>query len=221
MTSTAQPPHPATRPRTIVFADFTSAAGYLASVRTDRILAAGRPAPDWRVVEHHPQLPVSGIRLSGPAQTIRGRELAATRLQVAPDEEFGVRGPGFLPNTRAAVAAYAEAYEVGIADRVRRLLFDAYWVQGADIGDPEVLRRLLSAEVERARASTDPPVLTGYVATSQRGPVSTAAHLRVRDWQQEWIRLGAPVDLTVVNPHTIACGPSALQELAATRVLAA
>lgn len=222
MTSTAPGTrYSLTHSRMTVYADFTSADCYLASVRTDHLVDARLPAPDWRPIEHRPRLPLAGIRLGGSAQSIRGRALTSTRHLLQPGEEFEARIPGFLPNTRAAIAAYAEAYEVGIANLARRLLFDAYWVQGADIGDPEVLRRLLGSEVEHARASTHPPLLSGYVVTSQRGPVSTAAHLRVRAWEQDWLALGAPVDLTVVSPHAVACGRPALQVLTPTPALAA
>lgn len=191
MTSTPPTPPPAlVRSRTTVYADFTCASCYLASIRADRLIERGHPAPDWRAVEHRPRLPLAGIRLHGSAQAIRGRELAATRLFLQPGERFEARNPRFLPNTRAAIAAYAEAYEVGIAKQARRLLFNAYWVQGADIGDPEVLRKLLAAEI-----------------------VSTAAHLRVRDWEQGWLALGPPVDLMVVNRYATECGPSALHAL--------
>lgn len=202
-------------PRTdrAVYADFTSAACYLASLRTDRLLRSGRPAPDWRMVELRPRLPLKGIRLSASAQAFRARELAATREQLMPGEEFEARNPRFLPNTRAAVAAYAEAYEVGIADLARSLLFDAYWVQGADIGDPQVLRRLLAADIEQARATTDPPVRTGYVVSIQGGPVSTAAYRRIDAWQSEWLNLGIPAGLTVVSAHLTDCGPAALRSL--------
>lgn len=206
-----QPPATLLHSRTTVYADFTSAECYLASVRTDRLIEAGNRAPDWRAVEHRPRLPLSGVRLNGAAHAIRGKELATARQLLEPGEVFEARNPGFLPNTRAAIAAYAAAHVVGIADLARRLLFDAYWVRGADIGDPEVLRRLLATEVERARTSTDPLLHSGYVVTSELSPVRDIAHLRIRDWQQAWLSLGTPVELTVVDPHTTECGSSALQ----------
>ena len=118
------------------------------------------------------------------------QELAAEWLAIKPllsqDLIRGYRPSTFVPNTQAAVAGYAEAYEAGVGDEVRRLLFRAYWADGADISDPEVLRRLLTAPLRRGASTAQPVARSGYAVTLAHGPVTSAAHRRIRAWDQGW-----------------------------------
>jgi len=175
----------------IVYADFTSAYCYLASLRVDRLLTAGHGVVDWRAVEHRPGLPRPGLQLSGTAQLIRGRELADARCLLAPREEFDAREVRFLPNTRSANAAYAIARAHGFGDEARRALFDAFWVQGLHIGHPDVVQRLLPTTLNPSRST----------------------RTRTQDWQAEWLNLGTCVDLTIVSAHHTECGQAALGQL--------
>jgi hypothetical protein len=119
----------------IIYADFTSAYCYLASLRLDRLMAAGHDPVDWRAVEHRPGLPRPGLHLNDTARLIRGRELAATRCLLTHGEEFKARNPRCLPNTRSASAAYARAR----APRLRRSSTSRH------------LRRLLGARTAHRR----------------------------------------------------------------------
>lgn len=175
----------------IICADFSSAYCYLASLRVDRLTTAGQDPVDWRAVEHRPGLPRPGLHLSGTAQVIRGRELAAARCLLTHREEFDARNPRFLPNTRLANDAYAIARAHGFGDEARRALFDAFWVQGLHIGHPDVVKRLLPETLNPSR--------------------STQTH--TQDWQAEWMNLGTCVDLTIVSPHHTDCGQAALGQL--------
>lgn len=215
-TSTATTP-----PSMVLYADFTSAASYLASVKVDRLSADWRDMLSWRAVEYRPRLPIGGLRLTDTARGVRRLEFDAVEQLLDPAEEVAARIPDFLPNTQAAVAAYAEAFGLGIADRVRRLLFAAYWVDGRDIGRPEVLRDLLLGEFEQARASTDAPRLSGYVVSMAGGPVTSAAYRRVRDWQYAWLSLGSAVDLTLMTGDVVSSGRSALEALTPAVIAAA
>ena len=176
----------------IIYADFASAYCYLASLRVDRMMTAGHGPVDWRAVEHRPGLPRPGLQLSGTAQVIRGRELAAARCLLTHREEFEARNPRFLPNTRSTNAAYALARADGSGDEARRSLFHAYWVQGLHIGDPDVVQQLVPTAPDPSR--------------------STRSH--TRDWQTEWLNLGTCTDLAIVSAHHIECGQAALEQLA-------
>jgi len=177
----------------IIYADFTSAYCYLASLRLDRLMAAGHDPVDWRAVEHRPGLPRPGLHLKGTARLIRGRELAATRCLLTHGEEFEARNPRCLPNTRSVNAAYALARAHGFGDQARRAIFDGYWVQGLHIGDPDVVRRLV-------------PTMLYQPSQSLRTPTE--------DWQREWLTLATGIDLTIVSAHHIECGQAALEQLA-------
>lgn len=201
----------------VVYADFTCPASYLASLHMDEFLAQGRAVPDWRAVEDRPRLPLTGMQLEPPARATRDRELTEIRALAPRPEQLPPRAPGLLPHTGAAVAAYAEAYGAGVADLVRPLLFSAYWVDGMDIGDPEVLRRLLPGAFARGRRTSDAIRDFGYAVTSQRGPITSNAYRRIRDWQQEWLALGATVGLTLVTGSATVSGSVVLEHLSERR----
>lgn len=193
-----------------VYADFACPACYLASLHQDRLVAAGLPAPDWRAVEHRPRLPVTGVRLGAAALATRDRDLDGVRAFAWPGEALPARAPHLLPHTGAAVAAYAEAYGAGVADLVRPLLFSAFWVDGQDIGDPEVLRRLLPEAFRRGRRTSDAIRDFGYAVSSQRAPLTHLAHSLVHRWQQDWLALGGAVALTYVDGDTTLTAERAL-----------
>lgn len=202
------------RPSTaVIYADFTCPTCYVASRRIDRLLAARLPVPDWRAVEHRPRTPFPGLRLGAVARATRDRELDGARRLLSGDEELPDGAPGLLPHTASAVAAYAEAYEAGVADLVRPLLFRAYWVQGMDIGDPEVLRRLLPGAFRQGRRTSDAIRDFGFAVNSQHAPITVAAGRRIRQWELDWLALGAPVALTLVADGTVHSGEQALDQL--------
>ena len=189
----------------IIYADFTSAYCYLASLRVDRLMAAGRGLVDWRAVEHRPGLPRSGLQLSGTAQLIRGRELAAARCLLAPREEFEARNPRFLPNTQSANARLRHRPRPRARRRrttrpLRRLLGagTAHWssrrvaARSADNAEPEPVdedthTRVANRVVEpgnvrrpHARLRTRHRMRPGGVGTADRPPLAcclTTAHL--------------------------------------------
>lgn len=180
----------------IVYADFSCPDCYLASRRADALRAAGVEV-DWRVVEHERRLPVGGRRLS-PAQRdgLSGRFTGLAGL-LLPGERLPWAMPTMVPKTEAAVSAYAEAYGAGVGDDVRRLLYTLYWLEGADIGSPAVLRTPLVGPILRGRSDAEPLRESGYAVSVARGPITTDAYQRIRCWRGEWQELDSP-DLPVV-----------------------
>jgi hypothetical protein len=75
-------------------------------------------------VEHCRQTPVTGIR-PDPDDAGWQRELAETGALALPGERLPAALPPMVSNTRASVAAYAEAVTDGVEDQLRRLLFEA------------------------------------------------------------------------------------------------
>jgi hypothetical protein len=197
----------------VVYGDFADPYCYLASRRVDQLRGAG-VAVDWRAVQQQPLLPVTGARDADRLTELGRRRDEVAALLEAGEDHPGVR-PGFVPNTQAAVSAYAEAYGAGVGDEVRRLLFTLYWESGVDIGSPHVLRTPLAGVIARGSSLSDPLRRFGYAVSVTGGPITTAAWRRIRGWREKWQRLETS-ELPVVLDDSGAAlsGTAALQRLA-------
>lgn len=197
----------------VVYADFVSPECYLASRRVDALIAAG-VAVDWRAVEQNPALPVTGRSLGPDDQLETGKRMAALATLLLPGEPLPWQLPGLVPRTEAAVSGYAEAYGAEVADDVRRLLYAAYWIDGADIGSPDVVRRRITGPILRGRSPSSPLRDSGYAVVVNGGPITISAWRRIRAWRAEWVSLGTSAALTLVaaggSPST---GEGALRRL--------
>lgn len=197
----------------VLYADFGFPCCYLAGRAVDALSGVG-VAVDWRGVEREPRLSTSPRPVAEDERALLTGEPAAAEL-LASDVEPAAATPNTVPNTRAAVAGYAEAYGAGVADDVRRLLLKAYWVDHANIGDPEVLRRLLAGPMLRGRSSSSALQRFGYAVSMNRGPVTTGAWRRIRGWRDEWERLGAgDLPVLVEGGATVSGAPDVVERLA-------
>lgn len=196
-----------------IYGDFTCANCYLASWRAE-LLDHTTHAVDWRAVEHRPSLPFTGVRAGRPEMGELQAGWAAMAKLRMPGETPPGRAPSFVANSQAAVAGYAEAYGAGVAERARRVLFQAYWVDGLDIGNPEVLRVLLADTILSGDSSSQPLHEWGYAVTSARGPITMAAWHLIDDWRQQWQSLGAPLEPVLVDgDRAVTTGGDALAQL--------
>jgi 2-hydroxychromene-2-carboxylate isomerase len=205
----------------IVHGDFNCPYSYLASQRADLLSRAG-VAVDWRAVEHDRGLPVTGRR-SDRDRAGWERELAEVASLALPGEQVPAGPPVLISNTGAAVAAYAEAVTDGVADELRRRLFDAIWARGLHLSSADEVRRLITAvmwpqeDITDRLASPDIPSLllrdtdlarivrrSGGTIVRDGQPLTTAGWRRIRRWRQEWLALPSQVIPTVTGPDQIA-----------------
>ncbi len=195
-------PAPAPGRAATLYGCFSCAWCYLASQRSD--LAGPAAGYDWRMVVPSRHLPVTGVRFDAAGRQHLQDDSTTIRALLQPGEVLPADAPGFLPNTGPAVAGYAEAYGAGVAGPVRRLLFDAYWTGGADIGNPEVLRRLLAGPIRAGHSTSWPFRDSGYAVSLAGGPITTEAYHHIRDWHTDWqLAAGGAV------PALVAAGMSA------------
>lgn len=174
----------------IVYADFSSPECYVASRRADAL--AGVARVDWRAIESRPALPVGGVPVSGEDRKALTSRFATLEKALLAGEGLSWSVPALIPKTEAAVSAWAELCGSPVAAEVRRLLFELYWLDGADIGNPNVLRTPLTGPVLRAGADADPLREAGYAVAVNRGPITAGAYRRIRRWHEEWHALGSP-----------------------------
>jgi 2-hydroxychromene-2-carboxylate isomerase len=198
----------------VVYGDFGCLPCYLASRRVDALAAAGADV-EWRAVEQRPGTLVAGR----PLDDADRRALEAQAATIEPDLLAGEKllwaPPRLAPRTDAAISAYAEACGAGVGRDVRGLLFAAYWIGGADLGNPEVLRNLLIGPVLRGHSAVHALREAGYCVSANRGPISTAAWRRVRAWRGEWQQLGQPELPVLADGQQTLTGVAALRRLGA------
>jgi hypothetical protein len=196
----------------VVYADFNCPGCYLASRRVDMLVAAG-VSIDFRTVEHRPDLPVTGVRLSRTDQDVLTARFAAVQDLVLPGEQLPWTMPLVIAKSEASVSAYAEAYGSPAADDVRRLLYDLYWCEGADIGNPNVLRTALAGPLMRSGSAADPISDVGYAVSVNRGPITIGAYRRMKAWRSGWVDLGSPALPALLTGGATLHGIEALRRL--------
>lgn len=147
----------------IVYGSFGCPYCFLASSLMDQVPPEAGVVIKWRAVVHR-AVPKQGLSVEGDRAIALGREVADVARLGGPG--FEIHLPQHYPDTTIATATLASTSAAN-AGRVRRALFWAYWVDGADIGDPDVVLSL-----------------AGHVST-----FSTRAEV----WRQAWLGLSRQV----------------------------
>lgn len=187
-----------------VLGDFADPLSFLASQRVEQLSSLGAADIGWLAVEVDRRHPLGGRPLD--------RATAAHVARLALPGEC-VPGPGATaPNSRAATAAYAESISDGRADAMRRALFDATWVAGLHVDDPNVIRSVvftvfhpgLEVDVPAGIGANrmvvplpyaDPIVGTrqlGLIVSMAGGPLTVTGQGRIDRWRRLWQGYGAP-----------------------------
>jgi predicted DsbA family dithiol-disulfide isomerase len=124
---------------------------------------------EWRGVEHEPDLPVPMMLDDEELNEEVAEEVDSVRSR-APDVE--IAQPTGKPNTARAIAfaAAAERTDPERGRAVRDAIYRAFWVDGADISQPEVLEALAARH--------------GLDAVAPRHEDD----LRVASWRLDWER---------------------------------
>jgi len=199
-----------------IYGDFNCPYSYLTSQRAD-LLSHGGTAVSWRAIEHDSGLPVTGSR-SGNDQAAWDRELAEVASLALPGELVPDRPSVLISNTKAAVAAYAEAVSDGVDGELRRRLFAAIWEQGLHPNNVDEVRRLITEvmwpqeDITDRLASPDIPSLllrdpdltrivrrSGGTIVWDGQPLTTVGWRRIRQWRQEWLALPSQVIPAVIG----------------------
>jgi hypothetical protein len=185
--------------------DFADPLSFLASQRAELIRSLGLHEVRWLAVEADRTRPVTGAPLE--ATIVDRVEHLAAPGEALP--AVGLRAP----NSRAATAAYAESFTDGVPDAMRVALFDALWVHGRNIGDPDVIRSVVFGVLNptppygdidwRIRANV--PIVPlgdsdtiatarrlGFIVSMGRGPLTVAGQERIDEWRLFWQRHEGP-----------------------------
>ena len=125
-----------------LYADFVCPFSYVAEQAILPELAASHDLRlTWRPYQLHPDAPAEGTALPrSDAGRIWG---SARRLAERFDLDVSRKAPQKTPNTLPALAASEAAREQGLLDDFRTAAYHAYFVKGRDLGDVQVLSRLV------------------------------------------------------------------------------
>jgi hypothetical protein len=125
----------------VIYGDFNCPFSALASSRAGDLERRGAVEVDWRSVEHDASIPPLGELISGDRRDELERELGQIRDLLAIGEPDRLRLPAKRANTRLATKTYAAASHQDRLAR-RELFFAAYWVDGLDLTDRQVVESL-------------------------------------------------------------------------------
>ncbi len=131
--------------RVTVVSDYICPWCYVGAARIERLEREFEVDVEWRPYELHPEIPPEGIergaRPSSPQRTAMYEHLS----ELAREAGLPFARARRVPNSHRALEAAEFARAQGAFEPYHRALFDAYFGQGRDIGDVEVLADLAAA----------------------------------------------------------------------------
>lgn len=128
-----------------VFSDYICPFCYIGDLRLDRLREYFQLKINWMLVEIHPETPVEGMPLADLCYgESRWRQMTDTLARLASEEGVTLPEQTFNANSHRALLLAEAAKQAGADSfyRLHRRLFEAYFLEGQDIGDEAVLRRL-------------------------------------------------------------------------------
>jgi len=195
-----------------VYGDFTDLLSYIASLRVDALRLADTPV-EWRAVTEESttttSVPLGAAaleRLEEMRHWWREHRLAGDPPDAPP--------PSFRPYGLPPLSGYAEAVVAGVGDHVRHRIFSAFCVGHQDIGNPDLLRRLLAVPLIRGRSTASVHREHGYAVAIGGGPVTTEAWRLMRQWRTGWEGTGRTELPVVTDGVDVLGGYQALEHLA-------
>lgn len=131
--------------RATVFSDYICPFCYVGDARLQRLRADYDLKINWCFLEIHPETPATGMsigKLGYPAP--QWRRMMDTLASLAAEEGLAIQSHDFTTCSHQALLLAEAAREAGSAAfyRLHRHLFEAFFCEGRNIGDPAELRLL-------------------------------------------------------------------------------
>jgi len=128
-----------------VFSDYICPFCYIGDLRLDRLREHFDLKINWMLVEIHPETPAEGMPVAELGYSdMRWTQMVDNLARLAAEEGVVLREQTFNANSRQALLLAEAAKQAGaeVFYRLHRRLFEAYFVDGLNIGDTAVLRQL-------------------------------------------------------------------------------
>ncbi|MHA2008296.1 MAG: DsbA family oxidoreductase [Promethearchaeota archaeon] len=126
--------------KVIVFSDYICPFCYIGFHRIEKLKEQYDLDVEWEPFELHPETPKEGFKMdqiSFPSEYLERVMQNVKRL--ADEDGLNLKYSGKLPNSRLALYVSEFARSKGKFDEFHKLIFDAYWKEGKDIGDISLL----------------------------------------------------------------------------------
>lgn len=126
-----------------VFSDYICPFCYIGFYRVEQLKKNYDLDVEWRPFEIHPETPKEGTELASlPFPKEYLEMMKANIKKLADDVGITFKLTDKLPNSRMALYLSEFARKMGKFDEFHKLVFDAYWKDGRDIGDQTLLLSL-------------------------------------------------------------------------------
>ncbi|MHA1986114.1 MAG: DsbA family oxidoreductase [Promethearchaeota archaeon] len=126
--------------KVIVFSDYICPFCYIGFHRIEKLKEKYDLDVEWEPFELHPEVPKNGFKmenLSFPRDYLE--KVMANVKKLADEDGLTLKYSKTLPNSQLALYVSEYARTKGKFDAFHKLVFDAYWKEGKDIGDLSLL----------------------------------------------------------------------------------
>ncbi|MEE9202951.1 MAG: DsbA family oxidoreductase [Dehalococcoidia bacterium] len=149
-------------PKVTIYSDYICPFCFVGKERVDRLEKKFGIDVEWKGFEIHPETPAGGGDLASIGFDEARAAAIYSRVQEL-SEEAGLKlnRPSRISNSRLALQIAEFAKEKGRAREYHEAVFRAYWREGKDIGDRELLFSLA------AQVGLDPEELDAYLKSGQ------------------------------------------------------
>jgi len=120
----------------IVFYDYNCPFCYIASRRLALLSGEFEFSTQWKGIEIHPEFPPEGAKRGRSVKSLIVKEAMG---EAAEKEGIEIRSPRFAANSRPALEASEFAKTVGRFEVFHYAVYEAYFMEGLNIGKPDVL----------------------------------------------------------------------------------
>ncbi len=132
--------------RITAYSDYVCPWCYIGLQRIEQLQREFPVAVEWRPFELHPETPRTGAQLAGRlGSPERARAYRDNILMLAHESGLDMRMPPAVANSHLALEAAEFARDHGGFDAYHRALFHAYFEEGRDLGDADVLCEIARA----------------------------------------------------------------------------
>lgn len=142
-----------------VFSDYICPFCYIGKERVERLKEEFGVEVEWKGIELHPEIPEGGATPEELGFDQGYIEVAWSSMgELAREDRLDIEPPEKIPSSRLALEISEFAREKGKLEVFKDKVFNAYWKEGRDIGDKEILfslAREAELEVEELQSYLD------------------------------------------------------------------